>query len=62
MEAPLRPTVCRKADGKTASLEDAGIKSPRVQRQPHIELTRPEYDDAVGAMLAAARVALAAWV
>jgi hypothetical protein len=48
------------AGGNTASLEAASIKPTRVQRQPHIKLTREEYDGAVGAMVDAARVALAA--
>lgn len=50
-----RLLVSKACDGNVASPESAGIRTQRIQRGPHTEIDRDEYERAIDALLAAAR-------
>jgi hypothetical protein len=50
-----RLLVSKVADGNVATPEAAGISTRRVQRGPHTEISRDEYERALDALLDAAR-------
>jgi hypothetical protein len=52
-----RLLVAKVADGQVASPEAAGISVRKVQRGPHTEISREEYEAGIGALLEAARAA-----
>lgn len=50
-----RLLVAKAADDNVATPESAGISTRRIQRGPHTEITRDEYEHAVAALVAAAQ-------
>jgi hypothetical protein len=50
-----RLLVSKACDNNVASPEAAGIRTQRIQRGPHTEINRDEYERAVATLVAAAR-------
>jgi hypothetical protein len=50
-----RLLVSKACDDNVASPESAGIRTQRIQRGPHTEIDRDEYERAISALLAAAQ-------